>query len=88
MADRLERLAFAMEKMNLAEYTELLRRPWRLMWVNFIAGIARGVGTAIGFSVLGAMLLYLLRDVFMARLPDLADWTATIVKMVELNMRH
>lgn len=88
LTDRLDKLSFALEKMNLAEYTELLRRPWRLLWVNFMAGLARGVGMAVGFSVLGAVLLYLLRDVMMARLPDLADLTATIVKMVELNMRR
>lgn len=88
MAARLDQLAFALEKMNLAEYTELLRRPWRLMWINFVAGLARGVGMAIGFSVLGAILLYILRDVLMTRLPDLADLMATIVKMVELNMRR
>jgi hypothetical protein len=33
LSERLEKLTFAMEKMNLAEYTALLQNPWRLLWV-------------------------------------------------------
>lgn len=88
LSARIADLSVAIEKMNLAEYTALLQQPWRLVWVNFVAGLARGLGMAVGFSVLGALLLYFLRNVIVARLPDLADLMATIVQMVELNLRH
>lgn len=87
LAERIENLSYAIEKMNLAEYTELLRKPGRLIWVNFVAGTARGIGMAVGFSVLGAVLLYILKNFLATHLPELADLTATIVKMVELNLR-
>ena len=41
---KLDHLSFAIEKMNLAEYTKLLDSPWRLMWVNFMAGASRWCG--------------------------------------------
>ena len=41
MEKKLEQLALYMEKMKLAEYIDLLHSPRRLMWVNFLAGIAR-----------------------------------------------
>lgn len=87
LKERLEKLAFAIEKMNLAEYTNLLRNPWRLMFVNFIAGSARGLGIAFGFAVLSAVLLYLAKEMMMAKLPVVGDFIATIVRMTEHNLR-
>ena len=55
----LKQLSIDMEKMKLAEYVQLLNNPKKLLWINFISGIARGLGTAIGFSILFAIFLYL-----------------------------
>lgn len=87
LRQQLEQLTFAMEKMNLAEYTELLRNPWRLIWVNFLAGSARGLGVGFGFLVLSAVLLYILRGLMLANLPVIGDFIAEIVRLVELNLR-
>lgn len=87
LAVRIEKLTFAMEKMNLAEYTTLLQNPWRLMWVNFVAGSARGLGIGFGFAVLTALVLYILRGLMMANLPVIGDLIATIVRLVEQNLR-
>lgn len=84
--DRLEKLTFAIEKMNLAEYTALLQNPWRLLWVNFLAGSARGLGLGVGFAVLTAGLLYILRGLMVANLPVVGDLIATIVRLVENNL--
>lgn len=45
------------EKARLAEYVELLNSPWRMAWLSFTQGIARGVGMAIGGLVVSALLL-------------------------------
>lgn len=87
LAERVEKLTMAMEKMNLAEYTTLVQNPWRLMWVNFIAGSARGLGVGFGFAVLSAVLLYILRHLMMANLPVIGDLIATIVRLVEQHLR-
>jgi len=75
-----------MEKMKLAEYVQLLDHPWRLMYINFIAGLARGVGIAIGFTILGAMVLYFLRILVMLNLPLIGNFIAEIVRMVQLKV--
>jgi hypothetical protein len=87
LRERVEKLTFAIEKMNLAEYTTLLQNPWRLMWVNFLAGSARGLGLGIGFAILSATVLYILRHLMMAHLPVIGDFIATIVRLVEHNLR-
>ncbi|MEW6574164.1 MAG: DUF5665 domain-containing protein [Bacillota bacterium] len=86
LVEKIEQLSVAMEKMKLAEYVQLLERPWRLMYINFIAGIARGVGIAVGFTVLGAVAVYVLRDVVAANLPGIGKFIAEIVRMVELHL--
>lgn len=86
LEERMQRLTFAIEKMNLAEYTTLLQNPWRLLWVNFIAGSARGLGLGVGFAILTALVIYVLRGLMMANLPVIGDFIATIVRIVETNL--
>ncbi|HIE12612.1 MAG TPA: hypothetical protein EYP63_04165 [Desulfotomaculum sp.] len=86
LVDKIERLSVAMEKMRLAEYVRLLENPWRLMYINLIAGIARGVGIAIGFTILGAAVAYLLRNLVAANLPGIGKFIAEVVRMVELHL--
>lgn len=83
---RVDKLAVAMEKMRLAEYIYMLEHPRRLMYVNFLIGIARGLGTAIGFTILGALVLLILQRVVTLNLPVISEFIATIVRLVEMNL--
>lgn len=86
LQEKITDLAVSMEKMKLAEYVQLLNKPWRLMYINFIAGLARGVGIAIGFTILGAIVLYFLKMLVMLHLPWIGDFIADIVRMVQLKV--
>lgn len=86
LQEKITDLAISMEKMKLAEYVQLLNKPWRLMYINFIAGLARGVGVAIGFTILGAIVLYILRKLVLLHLPWIGDFIADIVRMVQLKV--
>ncbi len=86
LEERIAVLAINIEKMKLAEYVKLLDNPWRLMYVNFIAGLARGVGIAVGFTILGAVLLYFLRKLVVLNLPWIGGIIAEIVRMVQLKI--
>ncbi|MEG3070381.1 MAG: hypothetical protein HQP61_08740 [Peptococcaceae bacterium] len=79
-------LAVKIEKMKLAEYVQLLNRPWRLLYINFIAGIGRGLGIAVGFTILGAVVLYILKHLVMLNLPWIGGFIAEIVRMVQLRI--
>jgi hypothetical protein len=86
LQDKINELALGMEKMKLAEYVRLLENPRRLMYVNFIAGVARGVGIAVGFTILGARVLYFLKILVMLNLPLIGGFIAEIVRMVQSNI--
>ncbi|NPV71648.1 MAG: hypothetical protein HPY55_13565 [Firmicutes bacterium] len=83
---RLDQFAQYMEKMKLAEYVDLLHDTKRLLWVNFIAGLARGVGMAIGFSLLGAVIIYVLTRTFWWNLPVIGGFIAQIVRIVQTQL--
>jgi len=83
----IKKLSLDLEKMKLAEYIELLNNPKKLLWVNFISGIARGLGTAVGFTILFAIILYFLQKLVLLKLPLISDFIADIVRMVQNNAR-
>lgn len=83
---RIDELAANMEKMKLAEYVELLHDTRRLLWVNFISGVARGLGIAVGFTILGAVLIYFLRKLVLLNLPVIGGFIAQVVQMVQIKM--
>ena len=47
LRDVAEQLTRTMEKTRIAEYVEYLNHPGRLLWTNFLIGIARGLGSTI-----------------------------------------
>lgn len=86
LQQKIDTLARNMEKMKLSEYVELLGDTKRLLWVNFISGIARGLGIAVGFAILGAVVLFLLKKLVMLNLPVIGGFIAQVVQMVQLKM--
>lgn len=83
---KVEELAYYLERMRLAEYIELFNRPLRLMWLNFLAGLARGVGIAIGGTVLAAVILLLLSKLAILNLPVIGDFIAELVRIVQTQL--
>ncbi|MBU5674459.1 hypothetical protein KQJ23_21685 [Paenibacillus sp. MSJ-6] len=75
-----------LEKSRIAEYTQLLNRPWRLIWLNLLSGTARGVGIAIGFTFFAATIIYLLQLLGALNLPIIGDYIADVVRIVQRQL--
>ncbi len=80
---QLERLACYLEKMNVAGYVELMQRPARLLFLNFAAGLARGLGIAIGATLIFALMVEILRRVILLNIPGIGGFIAELIKIVE-----
>ena len=78
--DTLERISMQLEQIE----ESLPRRPlWkRRLLEDLLSGAARG----IGFSVLGALLLYVLQSIALANLPIIGKFLAELVRIVESNL--
>ncbi len=57
LREAVTRLALRIEQLNLNDLLEVSKRPWKLIWTNFVAGVARGVGLFLGAGVAGAITL-------------------------------
>lgn len=83
LESRVEKIALMLEKAKIGEYVNIMTRPKTLLLNNFIGGVARGFGTAVGFTILGALVLYLLRQAMLLNLPFIGGFIAEIVKIVQ-----
>jgi len=84
---RVDKLAEAVEKMKIAEYVEYLSNTRRMLTTNFLAGLARGLGMAVGFTILGAVVVYILRRLVLLNLPLIGDFIAHIVRLVDFSLQ-
>ena len=85
---KLDEISLNMEKLGIAEYVELLNHPRRLIWPNFIGGLARGFGMAIGFTILAALVIYLFRQLNVLNIPIIGKFIADIVDIVQNQMKY
>ena len=81
--DRLEAIAARWEMLRIDEYLIYLKNWKRRLAFDFISGIARGVGFSVGFTLLGALIIYLLRNAALANLPVIGRFLADLVRIVE-----
>lgn len=86
LCDRIERLLDDAQRLRLDEYLRYARDTKRLLWGSFISGIARGFGFAVGFSILGALLVVLLRRVALENMPVIGEFLAEVIRVVERNL--
>lgn len=83
---RLENLSCRLELMHLDAFLRYVHDWRKRLFFDFLSGIARGIGFSIGFSVLGALLLYLLRNMALSNLPVIGEFLAQLVRIVENNL--
>ena len=83
LADRLEQIAGRLERMHLEEYLRYITDKRRFLRVHFWSGVARGLGTAIGFTVLGAVVVVILQRLLTSNIPLIGDFLAEVARVVK-----
>ena len=86
LLERLEKVVQRMELIHLEAYLRYVKNWRKRLFVDFLSGIVRGIGFSIGFSVLGALLIYILRNMALANLPVIGRFLADVVRIVEKNL--
>jgi len=82
---KIGKLASSMQRARIDEYTSMLRRPWRFFWFNFVVGIFRGFGMALGFTVIFAIIIYIFSKLLtgMVGLPVIGQFIAELMEFVK-----
>ncbi|MBQ3111641.1 MAG: hypothetical protein IJC70_02080 [Firmicutes bacterium] len=81
--DALKRLADYLERMNYADYVMLTQKPRKLLVSGFLYGVARGLGYAVGFTIIGALLIWLINQLNVLNLPVIGDFIAELLVYIQ-----
>ena len=79
----LERVAIYFERSRLTSYTKMMEKPSRWFMMSIWGGIGRGIGMAIGFTILGAALFFILQKIVVLNLPVISSFFAQIIDLVD-----
>jgi len=80
---KLNAFANYLEKMHFEEYINYRLKPWRIIRINLFAGMAKGLGFAIGFTVLAFIAFYILRKLQVLELPFLGNFIADLLEYID-----
>ena len=81
MANKMEEQLLRMEQ--LSEFVAYEKNWKKRLLMQFVGGIARGLGTAVGFTLLGALVVWLLQGLVQRNLPIIGDFLTQLLNLVE-----
>ena len=61
--DNIEWLMDAIESVGLEEFMEYIRSPWKMLWPNFVAWVARGFWALVGATIVIALVGWILSTI-------------------------
>ncbi|WP_333474130.1 DUF5665 domain-containing protein [Paenibacillus gyeongsangnamensis] len=85
---KVNEIAANIERAQIADYIALMNQPIRLIWINLITGISRGVGIAIGFTFFASTIVYILKAIGALNLPIIGSYIADIVQHVQRQLEY
>jgi len=84
--EQLIKVSNNMERTQIADYVDLMNRPFKLIWRNFLVGVSRGVGSIVGIAVFATLILYVLQMLGALNLPIVGDYIADLVRIVQKQL--
>lgn len=67
-------------RLNRHNFIRMHNSTTRLIWFNFMRGLAFGLGSVIGATVLVSVLVYLLRGIDF--IPIIGDWATEVLSVI------
>lgn len=83
---KIDKISLNMEKFKFVDYIYYIEHPRKMLFANFMGGLARGFGAAVGFTLLSAVAIYILRLVVVWNLPGIGKIITDIVNIVQDNL--
>lgn len=76
-----------LHRSQLAAIAELMQNPVRIVLLNFLAGLARGFGIALGLTLITGAFLLLLTRLANLNLPVIGKYIADLVRIVNAHLQ-
>ena len=84
--ERAARLMRELERLEMEDYLIYVRSGQRRFWANLWLGMVRGFGSALGFAVLSALMVFWLQWLIHYNIPLIGDFLAEVVWIVRSRM--
>ncbi|OEF97187.1 hypothetical protein BHF68_05335 [Desulfuribacillus alkaliarsenatis] len=78
---KLDSIASRMEGSRIEDILQNYGSPWRIIRINFLVGLARGIGLTVGTAVFLAIALYILSKI--VTLPLVGEYIAELLEWIE-----
>lgn len=81
LGHELEALRQEIARLNRNKYLRIQGSVWRMMGHSFLRGLAMGLGTVVGATVLVSVMVYFLSQIDF--IPIVGDWAAEIAREIQ-----
>ncbi|MCL2469109.1 MAG: DUF5665 domain-containing protein [Alphaproteobacteria bacterium] len=72
-----------MDISGVNDYVRLTKKPAKLFWLNFYAGVARGLGFTVGTAVVLAIVYKILSHLISMNIPYLTEMLRNFIEMIQ-----
>jgi len=79
----INKLTKILENMNLHDSLYILGSKKEIIKRNLLAGIARGIGGGIGFTIITAIIIYFLQKIVRLNIPIIGKYINDIIEIVQ-----
>lgn len=80
---QIDRLAKRLENSGVAEYVKLQQRTGKILWLNFISGVAKGLGFTLGTTLVLAIIYKIAAHIISMNIPYITESLKRFVEMVQ-----
>lgn len=84
--DKLDKLADRLDNIGISEYVKLSQNIWKILGLNFLSGIARGLGFTVGTAIILAVAYKILSQVISMNIPYLTEMLTEFIDLVQNRM--
>ena len=85
-AQRRKWLAAELERMRFEEYLQYASNKWRVIFSHILYGMLRGMGFALGFSILSALVVVVLRHIVVENIPLIGGFLAEVINAIQQRL--
>ena len=79
----MDKLTQMLQNMNIHDSLYILGSKKEIIKRNLLAGIARGIGGGIGYTVITAIIIYFLQKIVRLNIPIIGEYIKDIVDLVQ-----
>ena len=80
---QVELLLQRLDNAGLAEYVKLSQKTGKILWLNFLSGIARGLGFSIGATLVLAVVYKILARIISMNIPYLTELLQQVMSIAK-----